>query len=318
MLTQTDLEQAGAVVYRVLSPTAQYRWPLLEEVVGCEVWVKHENHLPVGAFKVRGGLVFLDWLKREHPQVRGVIAATRGNHGQSVAYAARANGLQVRVYVPLGNSREKNAAMRALGAEVVEHGHDFQAAWEEAQRAAGASAWHLVPSFDPLLVKGVATYALELFGACPGLDTVYAPIGLGSGICGLMAVRDLLRLNTEIVGVVAEAAPAYALSFEAGRLIPTGTANTLIDGIACRQPDPAALNALWRGAARILRVSDTEARRAMRLLYQTTHNVAEPAGAAALAGLLQERECLRGKRAAIILTGANVDRELFIEALHEP
>jgi len=260
---------------------------------------------------VRGGLVYVEWLRRERPEVAGVIAATRGNHGQSVAYAARRFGLRARIVVPRGNSREKNAAMRAQGAELTEFGHDFQAAYDEARQIAAREGFHLMPSFGPLLVKGVATYALEFLRACPNLHTVYAPIGLGSGICGLITVRDLLGLPTEIVGVVAAGAPTYALSFAAGRPVETAAADTFVDGVACRKPDPAALAVIRRGAARIVQVSDEAVREAMRLLYRTTHNLAEPAGAAGLAALLQERQQMAARRVGIVLTGANVDLEVF-------
>jgi threonine dehydratase len=269
----------------------------------------------LGAFKVRGGLVYMEWLRHTHPEVTGVVAATRGNHGQSVAFAARRYGLRARLVVPHGNSREKNAAMRAHGAELVEFGHDFQAAYDEARRMAAAENLHLVPSFHPLLVRGVATYALEFLRACPDLHTVYVPIGLGSGICGLITVRDALGLATEIVGVVAAGAPTYALSFAARRPVTTDAANTRIDGVACRAPEPMSVEAVCRSAARVLQISDAEAFEAMRLLYQATHNLAEPAGAAALAGLMQERGKLRGSKVGLVLTGANVDLELFREVI---
>jgi threonine dehydratase len=315
MFSRTQLQQAAELVYRTLAPTPQYEWPLLSARLGCEVWVKHENHTPLGAFKIRGGLVYMNWLKETHPEVRGVIAATRGNHGLSVAFGAKRAGLTARIVVPFGNSREKNAGMRALGAELIEHGHDFQAAYGEAKRLAAAEGLHLVPSFHPLLAQGVATYALEFFGACPNLHTVYVPIGLGSGICGLMAARDALGLRTEIVGVVAERAPAYALSFQAGRPVATERADTFVDGVACRQPEPVAVAAILRGAARVLCVSEAAVKDAMRALYQDTHNLAEPAGAAALAGLMQEQERMAGRRPGVVLSGSNVDLEVYREVL---
>jgi len=314
-LSLAALESAAALVRRFVPPTLQHPWPLLAERLGLEVWVKHENHTPLGAFKIRGGVVYMDRLRREHPTVRGVIAATRGNHGQSVAFAARLAGLEATIVVPRGNSREKNAAMRGLGARLIEHGHDFQAALEESTRIAQEAGLHSFPSFHPLLVEGVASYALELFGACADLASVYVPIGLGSGICGLIAARDALGLRTEIVGVVADGAPAYALSFEAGKPIGTERADTFADGVACREPHPLAVEQISRGAARVIRVSDDEIRIAMRMLHEDTHNLAEPAGAVALAGIAREAERLRGKKAAAILTGANVDREVLIAAL---
>jgi threonine dehydratase len=310
-----SLEAAAALVHRFVRPTLQHPWPLLRERLGIEVWVKHENHTPLGAFKVRGGIVYADWLRREHPGARGVIAATRGNHGQSVAFAARLAGLDATIVIPHGNSREKNAAMRALGARLIEHGHDFQAAIEESARIAGETGLHPFPSFHPLLVQGVASYALELFGACSDIASVYVPIGLGSGICGLIAARDALGLRAEIVGVVAEGAPAYALSFEAGKPIGTERAETFADGVACREPDPLAVETIRKGAARVIRVSDAEIRDAMRILHEDTHNLAEPAGAVALAGIVREAGRLGGRKVGAILTGANVDREVLVAAL---
>ncbi|HEY1240675.1 MAG TPA: threonine dehydratase [Bryobacteraceae bacterium] len=310
-----SLEAAAERIRQVIPPTPQICWPLLCARTGAEVWVKHENHTPVGAFKIRGGILYMEELVRREPKIRGVIAATRGNHGQSVAFGAARAGLRAVVVVPHGNSREKNAAMRGLGAELIEYGRDFQEAYEHSTGLAESQRLHMVQSFAPALVTGVATYALELFRAVAGLDAVYVPIGMGSGICGTIAVRDALGLKTEIVGVVAAGAPAYALSFAAGRPVATDTADTIADGIACRVPDPEALEVIRRGAARIVTVTDDEIRSAMRDLFTDTHNVAEGAGAAALAALLQERESVRGRRVAIILSGGNIDRDLFASIL---
>ena len=310
-----DLDAAARLVYQVLSPTAQIRWPLLCAHTGAEVWVKHENHTEVGAFKLRGGLVYIHRLKQRDSSVRGVVAATRGNHGQSVAYASARAGLRAVIVVPLDNSREKNAAMRALGAELIEHGEDFQAAYEYATCLAETERLHLVRSFDESLVFGVASYALELFRGVSGLDAVYVPIGMGSGICGLIAARNALGLSTELIGVVAARAPAYALSFAAGRPISAPVEPTIADGMACRVPDPIALEMILNGAARVLTVSDEEIEAAMRSLFSETHNVAEGAGAAALAGLLQEGRRMEGKRVALILSGGNVDRDVFARVL---
>jgi threonine dehydratase len=290
---------------------------LLSERVAAEVWVKHENHTPLGAFKIRGGLVYMTDLKRREPKLKGVIAATRGNHGQSVAFACRRVGFQAVIVVPNGNSREKNAAMRAQGAELIEHGHDFQAAYEYARDLARERGLHPMPSFDRRLVAGVASYALELFRAAPDLDTVYVPIGLGSGICGTMAARDALGLKTKVVGVVAVEAPAYALSFGAGKPVSTNSADTMADGVACRVPDPDALALILKGAERIVSVSEAEIRAAMRHLFTDTHNLAEGAGAAALAGLLQEKDRMAGRRVAVIQSGGNIDRELYLSVLSE-
>lgn len=310
------LEAAAQLVHRVIPPTPQICWPLVCQRAEAEVWVKHENHTVAGAFKVRGGLVYMEALKQREPWVAGVIAATRGNHGQSVAFAAKRAGLRSVIVVPHGNSREKNAAMRALGAELIECGSDFQEAYEHAARLAQAERLHLVPSFDAALVAGVASYALELFSAVANFDAVYVPIGMGSGICGVIAVREALGLRTEVVGVVASGAPAYALSYAAGRPIATESALTIADGIACRVPDPEALEIIGKGASRVATVTDDEIGAAMRHLFSDTHNAAEGAGAAALAALLKERDRMRGRRVALILSGGNVDREVFAETLN--
>lgn len=311
MPTLEDLEAAARVVYRRLTPTAQYPWPILSEAAGAEVWVKHENHLMTGAFKARGGLVYVDRLLRERPHVSGVVSATRGNHGQSIAFAVRGTGLACTIVVPHGNSSEKNAAMRALGAELVEYGRDFDEARGRAAEIAAERGFEMVPSFHDHLVAGVASYALELFRAAPDLDVVYVPIGLGSGICGTIAARDALGLRTEVVGVVAEGAAAYALSFEAGRPIPTNAAVTFADGMAVRVPSPEALDAIRAGAARIAVVPDAAIAEAMRLIFRATHNIAEGAGAAGLAALLADRDRLAGRKAAYIQSGGNVDRDWY-------
>lgn len=303
-----------------MPPTPQYAWPLLGHEVGAEVWVKHENHTPTGAFKVRGGLVYTERLRRDRPGVNGIISATRGNHGQSLAFAGRAAGLEVTIVVPNGNSPDKNAAMRGFGAELIEHGHDFQAAREHAAAVGVERGLETVPSYHPDLVLGVATYARELFDAAGELDTVYVPIGMGSGISGVIGVRDLLGMRTEVVGVVTEQAPATARSVAAGRVVTTDTANTFVDGVACRVPDADAISAICAGAARVLTVSEDDAAEAMRVLFATTHNVAEPAGALALAGLLSERSSAVHKRVAVIQTGGNADTDLLLHVLagHTP
>jgi threonine dehydratase len=317
-MTDLDTLDAAAVLVRtVVPPTPQYCWPLLSRRVGAELWVKHENHTPIGAFKIRGGLVYLDDVRRAQPQIRGVVTATRGNHGQSIAFAASRLGLAATIVVPHGNSVEKNRAMAAFGARLVEEGHDFQAAYEHAVALAERERLHLVRAYHPLLVRGVASYALELFRAVPDLDVVYVPIGLGSGISGVIAAREALGLTTEIVGVAAAEAPAYALSVTAGMPINTNSAETIADGLAVRVPDPAALEVIRRGAADIVTVSEVEIRRAMRILFTDTHNVAEGAGAAALAAALQQCDRLAGKRVAVIQSGGNIDRALFAKVLAE-
>jgi threonine dehydratase len=309
------LEAAAALIYQSMPPTPQYRWPLLEARVGTTVWVKHENHTPTGAFKVRGGLVYLEELCHTGAKPDGVISATRGNHGQSVGFAARRYGIPAAVVVPFGNSVEKNAAMRSLGVEVIEQGHDFQAAAEVADRIAIDRGWHRFPSFHPLLVRGVGTYAVELFRAVPELDTVYVPVGMGSGLCGVIAARDALGLRTRIVAVVSDRAPAFALSYEQGRIVSHDVTTRIADGMACRTPVEAALAIARHGAERVVQVSDDEVESAMRALFADTHNTAEGGGAAALAALLQEKERMRGRKVAVVLSGGNVDSNLFAAVL---
>ncbi|WP_024696177.1 threonine dehydratase [Pseudomonas syringae] len=314
-LTLQDIEGAARQVYDVMPATAQYAWPLLAQRLGCSVWVKHENHTPTGAFKVRGGITFMSWLKRNHPEVRGIVTATRGNHGQSLALAASALGLHALIVVPQGNSVEKNSAMRAFGGEVVECGHDFDQAREEAARLAQVHGLYLVPPYHPELVKGVATYALELFNAVPDLDVVYVPIGCGSGVCGVIAARDALGLETEVVGVVSTEADAAKQSFETGRLQETASATTFADGLAVRKPVADAFNVYSAGAARIVSVCEAQIAEAMRVYYTDTHNLTEGAGAAALAALMQEHAQMQGKKAGVILSGGNIDRELYTRVI---
>ena len=313
--TLAQLESAAAVVYQALAPTPQYPWPLLREALGSELWVKHENHTPTGAFKVRGGLAYFDDLAQGRDRPRGVISATRGNHGQSVGFAARRYGIPATIVAPVGNSREKNAAMRALGVELVEHGEDFQASREHAMRLASERGLLMVPSFHPVLVRGVASYSLELLRAVPDLDVVYVPIGLGSGICGMIAAREALGRRTEVVGVVSAQAPAYALSFAQRRAIDHPVTTRIADGMACRTPEAEALELLWRHMARVVQVSDDEVESAMRLMFSATHNTAEGAGAAGLAAALQERGQLAGRKVAMVLSGANVDQDVFARVL---
>lgn len=318
--TLDQLNDASALVARYVPPTPQFAWPLLADAVGADVWVKHENHTPTGAFKVRGGLVFANRYAREHVSPLGLVSATRGNHGQSLAFAGRAFGLEVTIVVPFGNSPDKNAAMRSFGATLIEYGHDFQAAREHATWLAETEGMQMVPSFHPDLVVGVATYAREFLVGAPDLDVVYVPVGLGSGICAHIAVRDLFGLRTEIVGVVAENAPATALSFAAGHAVSTATASTFMDGVACRVPDPDAIAIINHGASRIVQVSEDLCAAAVRLMFTTTHNIPEPAGAVALAGLLAERDQQQGKRVGITLTGGNMDAPLLATILagHTP
>ena len=310
MFSLTDLRHAADLVHAHLPATPQIPWPLLGRRAGAEVWVKHENHLPTGAFKVRGGVVFADRHARAGDS-RGLISATRGNHGQSLAWAGSRFGLTVTIVVPRGNSAEKNAAMTALGARLIEHGEDFEEAREEAHRRAVADDLVFVPSFAPELVKGVATYALELFQSVPNLDAVYVPIGLGSGICGTILARDLLGLTTKVIGVQSSGADCYARSFAAGHLVPGNRADTKADGIAVRQPDPAALRIILAGADRIVTVTDHQIAAAIGAYWTDSHNLIEGAGAAPLAALLQEAPAMQGQRVALIASGGNIDLPLF-------
>lgn len=311
MFSLSELESALSLVHESFPGTPQYCWPLLTERSGTEAWVKHENHTPTGAFKLRGGLIYAERLRRERQQVRGIVSATRGNHGQSLAWAGRRYRIPVTVVVPHGNSVEKNAAMRAFGARLVEHGDDFEMARDKAAHLAAAEGQEFAPSFAPDLVKGVATYSLELFRAAPPLDALYVPIGLGSGICGAILVRDLLGLKTEIIGVQASGAPAYARSFEEGRLVALNRAETHADGVAVRQPDPNAFAIIRAGAARIVTVSDEAIADAVLAYWTDTHNLVEGAGAAPLAALLAERARMAGKRVGLVISGGNIDLALF-------
>ena len=306
-----ELEAAARIVYRHMPPTPQYRWPLLCEAAGTEVWLKHENHTPIGAFKIRGGLVYFSELGKPN----GVITATRGNHGQSVALCARSYGIPATIVVPHGNSVEKNAAMRAFGARLIEHGHDFQAAKEHAEALAKEEGLHMVPSFHRLLVAGVGTGSLELFRAVPDLQTLYVPIGQGSGICGAAAARNALGSSAEIVGVVSAHARAYAESFLSRRIIEREATTALADGMAVRKPDADALAIIQREVERIVEVTDDEVAEAIALVFQATHNCAEGAGAAPIAAMRKERARLKGRKAAAVLSGANIDRPVFAEVL---
>jgi threonine dehydratase len=314
-IARAELEAAAQRVHAVLAPTPLYAWPKLRARTGASVWVKHENHTPTGAFKVRGGLIYMERLTRREPGTRHVITATRGNHGQSVAFAAARAGLSATVYVPIGNSIDQNASMRGWGARVIETGRDFDEASQAAERASSSEGLHRIPSFHRDLVIGVATYALELFAVAVEFDTVYVGIGMGSGICGLITVRDLLGLSTEIVGVSAQNAPASARSFAARRPVPTDSARTFADGIATRRPDPAAIEVICRGASRIVEVSEDEMAEAVRAYFDDTHQVVEGAGAAPLAALQKERDRMAGKTVGLILSGGNIERARFLELL---
>jgi threonine dehydratase len=310
-----QIRDAQTVVYRHMPPTPQYSWPLLNDRLRAETWIKHENHTPVGAFKLRGALVYMDWLKQTQPALTGVVAATRGNHGQGVGMAARLADLRAVIVVPHGNSKEKNRAMLAQDVELVEHGQDFQESLEFARRLADDLDFAMVDSFHERLVMGTATYALEFFEGAPALDTVYVPIGLGSSISGIAATRNALNLKTEIVGVVATQSPSYSLSFQQKKIVEAPSQTAIADGLACRTPNPLAMEVIWENVARIVEVTDNEIASAMRMIYEDTHNLAEGAAAAAFAGALKEKERHSGKRIGIVLTGGNVDREIYAEVL---
>ncbi|MES2048218.1 MAG: threonine dehydratase [Pseudomonadota bacterium] len=312
---KTELESAAKIVYASMPPTPQYAWPLLCEALGTEVWLKHENHTPTGAFKVRGGLVYIHELLQREPKIAGVISATRGNHGQSIAFAARPHGLKTSIVVPFGNSKEKNAAMRALGAELIEFGSEFQESREHAIGLAAQQGLHMVPSLHTDLVRGVATYWMEFFTAQPALDVIYVPIGQGSGICAAVAARNALGLSTRIIGVVSSHALAYKLSFEQGALIESPVSTLLADGMACRTPDAASLKVIAEYVEQVVAVTDVEISAAMKLIFLATHNVAEGAGAAALAAAMQDKALLKGLKVGLSLSGGNVDHDVYSQVL---
>jgi threonine dehydratase len=311
----TELEHAASLVYEVMSPTPLYAWPKLKQRAGCTVWVKHENHTPTGAFKVRGGIVYLDRLRREHPHIRGIISATRGNHGQSLSFAAARAGVAATIYVPHGNSPDQNSAMAAFGAKVIEFGSDFDESRHEAFRVAAAEGLHFVPSFHRDLVAGVASYALELFRRGPTLDAVYVGVGMGSGICGLIAARDLLGLETKIIGVSPVKANATALSFAAGAPRPQPSARTFADGLATREPNAQAIASICRGVSRWVEVSEDAIAAAIRIYFDDTHQVTEGAGAAPLAAMLQDGVRMSHQQVAVILSGGNIERARFQKVL---
>jgi threonine dehydratase len=310
-----QIQQAQSLVYRFMPPTPQYSWPLINQRLGAEAWIKHENHTPVGAFKVRGALLCATWLKQTQPSLTGLVAATRGNFGQGVAMAARLLGLKAIIVVPYSNSVEKNRAMIAQGAELLQHGEDFQESLEFARTFAAEQGYAIVESFHEQLILGTATYALEFLQGAPELERIYVPIGLGSSICGMAAARNALQLRTEIVGVVSAMCPAYALSFQQHRLVEAPARTLISDGLACRRPNEQALEIIWKNVARIVEVSDAEVADAIGFYYQDTHNVVEGAGAASLAAAMKEKGGNRAKRIGLVVTGGNIDRDLYLAAL---
>ena len=313
--TLQDIEAAAQVVYRDFQATPQYRWALLSQRLGADCWVKHENHTPVGAFKIRGGLTYFDALRRQAALPREVVGATRGNHGQSIGWAARAHGVACTIVVPQGNSVEKNAAMRALGVQLVEYGNDFQDSREHAMQLADLRGAHMVPSFDMALVCGVSTYWWEFFKAVPAMDVAYVPIGQGSGVCAAIAAKLALQHPVRIVGVVSAHATTYADSLAAGHVVEAPVTTQLADGMACRIADQAALAIIAPHIDQIVKVTDDEVAQAMRNIYHDTHNVAEGAGAAAFAAAMQQRELLKGLVVGATLSGANVDSAVFAKVL---
>lgn len=316
--TLDEVRVAAELVYQLMLPTPQYRWPLLCDRLGTEVWVKHENHTPIGAFKARTAIVYAEELLKRQPTTRGLIAATRGNHGQSVALAAQRKKLECVIVVPHGNSVTKNAAMRAQGAKLIEHGADFQSSLDHAKKLAVELGYHLVPPYHRNIVLGIATYWLELFTAVQEIDIAYVPIGMGSGICSAAAVRNALGLKTKLVGVVSDQAPTYALSFQQKKIIEAPATTKLADGLACRLGNEEALEVMLENVDHIVRVTEDELAAAMRAIFTDTHNVVEGAGAAALAGATRELPALKGKRVALIATGGNVDADVFARVLSEP
>ncbi len=310
-----EIESITGFIDSVVPPTPQFSWPLLNARAGAELWVKHENHTPIGSFKARGALQYFARLAVREPAVPGVIAATRGNYGQAVAYAARRHGLAATIVVPHGNSVEKNTAMRGLGAELIEHGDDFQAALEFAERIAGERRWHFVPSYHRDLVWGNAVSTLQFLKSCPPLDRVYVPIGLGSGICAMIAARDALGLQLRIVGVATELTRGIALSFAAKRVVASPATTRIADGMACSTPNPEALAFILEGVERIAVVNDDQVEAAMRDYFSDTHNVAEGAAGAGLAAVLSERAEIAGQRVGVVFTGGNVDRPVFARVL---
>lgn len=310
-----EIEQAAQFVHKKIQPTPQLNWPQISEMIGANVWVKHENHTPTGSFKIRGAITFIDWLKSAHPDIKGIITATRGNHGQGQAREATAAGLKAKIIVPLGNSKEKNDAMRSFGGELIEYGNDFDEARVKAVFLSKQEGLYMVPAYHSELVRGVSTYAFELFSALSDLDSVYVPIGCGSGACGLVTVRDALNIKTKIIGVVSEQAQAVKLSFDKKNIMETSSANTFADGLAVRVPVAEAFDIYSKGIERVVSVSENDIANAIRVFYQCTHNMAEGAGAAALAALLKDKHKMQGKNVGVILSGSNIDAGLFCQVL---
>ncbi len=302
-----EIVRARAVIYRYLRPTPLIHYQPLSEITGFQTYIKHENHNPTGAFKVRGGLNLIASLPQEEKE-RGVITATRGNHGQSIAMASRIFGVPCTLLVPHGNNPEKNRAMRGFGAELVEYGRDFDEARQRAEEIREEKGLRYIhPANEPRLINGVGTYSLEIFEDLPDVDAIIVPIGGGSGACGAITIARALNPNTRVIGVQAERAPSVYLSWKEGRIIETESADTFADGLATRVPFEMTFNIIREGISDIVTVSEEEMKSSVRLLLETTHNLAEGAGAAPLAAALKLRDRLRGKKVVIILSGGNID-----------
>jgi len=313
MFNLDELHQAKELIHTVMPATPAYNWPQINSNTGCNVWVKHENHTPTTAFKVRGGIYLLDKLSRSKNKPPGIISATRGNHGQSLSFSGASKGIPVVIVAPECNSADQNRAIKSFGAKLILHGVDFEASRQYSHKLQEENGYFHVPPFCRDLVIGVATYALEFMSAVKDLDTIYVPVGMGSGICGLIKTRDLLGLKTKIVGVVAEGAPTFYQSFQAGHIIPTSEANTIADGVATSSPMEEGFEIIKHGAERIVKVSDQQIAEAMYQYYKFTHNLAEGAGATALAALNKEKQLMAGKKVGVILTGGNIDFKRFCE-----
>ncbi len=309
--TYADLLAAAPVVHQYLRPTPLYEWPALSQMLGCRYYLKHENHTPTTAFKVRGGIYLVSRLSAEQKR-RGIIGCTTGNQGQSLAYACRLFGVRCVLVVPAANNPDKVAAMRALGAELIEHGRDYDEArvyCEEIRHREGLRYVH--SANEPDLIAGVGSYGLEIFDELPAPDVVLVPVGLGSGICGTALAASGRSPRTRVIGVQSELAPAVTLSWRQGRPVETNTPRTFAEGMATRVPADLTLEIMRRHVADMVLVGEEELREAIRLLLRVTHNLAEGAGAAATAAAFRMREGLAGKMVVGILSGGNLDlREL--------
>jgi threonine dehydratase len=309
--TCEDILAAAPVVHRYVKPTPLYEWPALSQLLGCRLFLKHENHTPTTAFKVRGGIYLVSRLPAEQKR-RGIIGCTTGNHGQSLAYACRLFGVRCVLVVPARANPDKLAAMRALGAELIEHGQDFDDARAHCETLCEREGLRYVHSAnEPDLIAGVGTYALEIFDDLPEPDVILVPVGLGSGICGTALTAARRRPATRIIGIQSELAPAVTRSWREGKPIETASPTTFAEGMATRVPADLTLAIMRRHVHDMVLVSDEELREAIRLLLRVTHNLAEGAGAASTAAAWKLRDKLVGKTVVAVLSGGNLDlREL--------